>query len=170
MSVYLRNCHPKQTIRVPVRPGWCRVLKPAVTTSVPASLLHTPAVRQLLLRKLVDVVDGAAWDADVRQRRASRTDMARAIAAAEQREFDRLRVGLAPKRPHYWPAEQLACLRERIAAGATMKQLATEHGVTRQAMNNLCQRHGLLPARPAGSQDYNRPDRRSPLRPRPPRC
>jgi hypothetical protein len=59
------------------------VLKPAVTTAVPATLLHTAAVRQLLLCKLVDVVDGAAWDPDVRQRRASRTDMARAIAAAE---------------------------------------------------------------------------------------
>jgi hypothetical protein len=92
MIVYLRNVHAKRIVYLPVRPGWCRVLKPAVTTAVPAALLHTAAVRQLLLRKLVDVVHGAAWDADTRQARASRTDWARAIAAAEQGEFDRLRV------------------------------------------------------------------------------
>jgi hypothetical protein len=74
--VYLRNTHAKQVVYLPIRPGWCRVLKPAVTTAVPAALLHTAAVRQLLIR---NVVDGAAWDADVSQRRASRTDMARAI-------------------------------------------------------------------------------------------
>jgi hypothetical protein len=39
---------------------------------------------------LVDVVDGAVWDADARQLSASRTDMTRAIGAAEQAEFDRL--------------------------------------------------------------------------------
>ena len=94
MNVHLRNAHPKQTVYVPIAPGWCRVLRPAVTTCVPAALLHTPAVRHLLIRRLVDVVDGAAWDADVRQRCATRTDMARAIAAAEQREFDRLLQGV----------------------------------------------------------------------------
>jgi hypothetical protein len=45
---------------------WCRVLKPAVTTAEPAALLYTASARQLLLRKLVDVVDGAASDPDVR--------------------------------------------------------------------------------------------------------
>jgi hypothetical protein len=38
-----------------------------------------PAVRQLLIGQLIEVVDGAAWDADIRQRRASRIDLARAI-------------------------------------------------------------------------------------------
>jgi GcrA cell cycle regulator len=94
VNVHLRNAHPKQTVYLPIAPGWCRVLRPAVTTSVPARVLHTPVVRQLLIRKLVDVVDGAAWDADARQRRASCTDMARAIAAAEQREFDQLLKGV----------------------------------------------------------------------------
>lgn len=144
MIVYLRNVHATQTVHLPIRPGWCRVLKPAVTTAVPAALLHTSEVRQLLLRRLVDLVDGAAWDADVRQRRASRTDWARAIAAAEQREFDKLRAGLPPGHEYYWSAEQIERIRHRIAAGATMKQLATEHGLTRQAMDQLCRRHGLL--------------------------
>jgi hypothetical protein len=140
--IYLRNTHPKQTVRLPVRPGWCRVLKPAVTTAVPAALLHTAAVRQLLLRKLVDVVDGAAWDPDVRQRRASRTDMARAIAAAEQREFDRLLADL-PRRQHYWSAERIELLRARLASGVKMKELAGEFGLTRQAIGQVVQRHGL---------------------------
>lgn len=142
--IYLRNVHPKQTVYLPIRPGWRRVLKPAVTTSVPAALLHTAAVRQLLLRRLISVVDGASWDANIRQCRASRTDWARAIAAAEQREFDRLRAGLAPQREHCWSAKQLERLHERIAAGATMKQLATEHSMTRQAMDQLRRCHGLL--------------------------
>jgi hypothetical protein len=93
-AIFLRNAHPKQIVYLPIAPGWCRVLRPAVTTSVPARVLHTPVVRRLLLRRLVDVVDGAAWDADARQRNASRTDMACAIARAEQREFDQLLKGV----------------------------------------------------------------------------
>jgi hypothetical protein len=99
--IYLLNAHPKRTVHLPISPGWARVLRPAVTTAVPAALLHTKAVRQLLLRRLVDPVDSAAWNADVRQGRASRTDMARAIAAAEQRESDRLLANM-PRRQHYW--------------------------------------------------------------------
>lgn len=143
--------HAKQTVYLPICPGWHRVLKPAVTTSVPAALLHTPAVRQLLLKKLVDVVDGAAWDAEARQRQASRTDWARAIAAAEQLEFDKLLAGLAPQREHYWSPKRLERLRQRIDAGATMKQLAAELGLTRQAVDNLCRRHGLAAARAAAA-------------------
>ena len=141
--IYLRNAHPKQTVYLPIRPGWRRVLKPAVTTSVPAALLHTETVRQLLLRELIVVVDGAAWDADVRQRRANRTDWARAIAAAEQREFDKLREGLPAARGHYWPVQQIEHVRQRLAAGATVKQLAAEHGLVPQTIRSLCQRHGL---------------------------
>jgi hypothetical protein len=141
--IYLRNIHPKQTVRLPVRPGWYRVLKPAVTTAVPAALLHTSAVRQLLLRKLVDVVDGAAWDSDVRQRRASHTDMSRAIAAAEQREFNRLLADM-PRRQHYWSAERIEHLRARIVAGVTMRELAGEFGLSRQAIGQVAQRHSLL--------------------------
>jgi hypothetical protein len=110
---------------------------------VPAALLHTAAVRQLLLRKLVDVVDGAAWDSNVRQRRASRTDMVRAIAAAEQREFDRLLADM-PRRQHYWSAERIEHLRSRIVAGVTMRELAGEFGLSRQAIGQVVQRHGLL--------------------------
>ena len=100
VNVYLRNTHPKQIVHLPIAPGWSRVLWPAVTTRVPEHVLHTPVVRQLLLRKLVDVVDAAAWDADVRQRTASRIDMARAIAAAEQREFDQLLKGMCRQTRH----------------------------------------------------------------------
>lgn len=159
--IYLRNAHAKQTVYLPIRAGWCRVLKPSVTTCVPAALLHTPVVRHLLLRKLVDVVDGAAWDADVRQRRASRTDMARAIAAAEQREFDKLRAGLPKQEQHRSSAERIERLRQRLAAGATLRELAAEHGTSRQAMDQLCRRHGLLEARHAP-----RGDRRPVLPPR----
>jgi hypothetical protein len=89
------------------------------------------------------VVDGAAWDPDVRHRRASRTDMARAIAAAEQREFDRLLADM-PRRQHYWSAERIDHLRARVVAGVTMKELAGEFGLTRQAIGQVVQRHGLL--------------------------
>jgi hypothetical protein len=125
VTVYLRNTHAKQVVHLPIRPGWCRVLKPAVTTAVPAVLLRTAAVRQLLLRKLVDVVDGTAWDSDVRQRRASRADRARAIAAVEQREFDQLLADM-PRRRHYWSVERIEHLRARIVAGVTMRELSGE--------------------------------------------
>jgi hypothetical protein len=52
--IYLPNAHPKQTVHLPISPGWARVLRPTVTTAVPAALLHTEAVRQLLLLLLVD--------------------------------------------------------------------------------------------------------------------
>jgi hypothetical protein len=147
VTVYPRNIHAKQLVYLPIRPGWCRVLKPAVTTAVPEALLHTAAVRQLLLRKLVDVVDGAAWDPDVRQRRASRADTARAIAAAEQREFDRLLADM-PCRPHYWSAQRIEHLRARIVAGVTMTELAGQFGLSRQAIGQVVQRHGLKHVRP----------------------
>jgi hypothetical protein len=138
------------------------VLKPAVTTAVPAALLHTEPVRQLLINRLIDVVDGAAWDADIRQRRASRTDWARAIAAAEQAEFDRMRAGLvvgaprsaAPRKPRKrpeerkrrddeWPAERIAHLRQRWAEGATKEAIGAELGVTPSAALAKAMRLGL---------------------------
>ena len=145
--IYLRNVHPKRTVLVPLGAGWARMLRPAVTAELPERVLHNSAVRELLTRRMVELADGAAWNADTRQRRANRTDWARAIAAAEQREFDKLRVGLAAPRKggHYWPAEQLEQIRQRLAAGATLTQLAGEYGLTRQALSGMCQRRGLLP-------------------------
>jgi hypothetical protein len=142
-GVFLRNAHPKQIVYLPVSPGWCRVLRPAVTTCVPEQLLHTPAVRQLLLRKLVDVVDGAAWDPDIRQRRASRTDMARAIAAAEQVEFDRLlqhrsQGEVVPRYVQWTPALEARLV---ATADAGISALASELGITRRS---LFMRRGVL--------------------------
>jgi hypothetical protein len=57
-SDLLRNAHPKETVYLPVRPGRCRVLRPGVTTRLPAAILHTPAARTLLTRQLITVVDG----------------------------------------------------------------------------------------------------------------
>jgi hypothetical protein len=136
VSVFLRNAHPKQTVYLPLAPGWCRVLRPAVTTCVPERLLNTPAVRQLLLRKLIETVDGAAWDAEVRQRRASRTDMTRAIAAAEQAEFDRLlrhrQDQVETRSWTRWTVELDARL--LAASAADLTALAAELGITRRSL------------------------------------
>jgi hypothetical protein len=136
VSVYLRNAHPKQIVHLPIAPGWSRVLRPAVTTRV----LHTPAVRQLLLRKLVDVVDGAAWDADARQRRASRTDMARAIAAAEQREFDQLLQGVRIRQTR-WGAHKNTAAPYVVLVAAT-----TAAGLDAGALKALLNGEIALPA------------------------
>jgi hypothetical protein len=124
--MYLRNAHPKKTVYLPTRPGWWRVLRPAVTTSVPTALLHTSTVRQLLLNRLVDVVDGAAWDADIRQRRTANTDMARAVARAEQAAAG---ANQATPRPD-GPALRAPCewLKMRWAEGATGPEISAESG------------------------------------------
>jgi hypothetical protein len=135
VSVFLRNAHPKQTVYLPIARGWCRVLRPAVTTAVPAQLLHTPVVRQLLLRKMLEVADRSAWDADARQRRASRTDMTRAIAAAEQAEFDRLRrYRLEPTASRGWTRWTPELEARLLADGTNLAALATELGVTRRTV------------------------------------
>jgi hypothetical protein len=139
VNVHLRNAHPKQTVYLPIAPGWCRVLRPAVTTCVPARILHTPAVRQLLLRKLIDVVDGAAWDADVRQRTASRTDMARAIAQAEQREFDQLLKGV--RRQTRWGSHK-----DTAAPYALLVAAVTAAGLDTDALKALLNGEIALPA------------------------
>jgi hypothetical protein len=140
VSVYLRNAHPKQIVHLPIAPGWSRVLRPAVTTRVPERVLHTPAVRQLVLRKLVDVVDGAAWDADARQRRASRTDMARAIAAAEQREFDQLLQGVRIRQTR-WGAHKNTTAPYGVLVAAT-----TAAGLDTGALKALLNGEIALPA------------------------
>jgi hypothetical protein len=154
-TVFLRNPHPKQTVYVPIGDGWARVLRPAVTTALPERVLHTPAVRQLLVHRLVDLVDGAAWDADVRQRRASCTDMARAIAAAEQREFDRLRQGVQinarRRRNHEWSPEQIAVLHRRWAEGARVGVLALELGMPAHVVGLKAYHEGLGHQRSNGS-------------------
>jgi hypothetical protein len=158
--VYLRNVHPKQIIHLPVAPGWCRVLRPAVTTRVSERVLHLPAVRQLLIGQLIEIVDGAAWDPDIRQRRASRIDMARAIAQAEQREFDALRARrpdraeprrayrkqdkrLRKPRADQWTPELIEQLRQGCAAGLTWVAIAGELGRTPGACYEQVRRLGL---------------------------
>jgi hypothetical protein len=138
VNVYLRNVHPKQIIHLPLAPGWHRVLRPAVTACVPERILHLPAVRQLLIGQLIEIVDGAAWDPDIRQRRASRIDMARAIAAAEQREFDRLRqhrrqeTTASARSWTRWDADLEARLLRTDYAG--LAALATELGIARRSL------------------------------------
>lgn len=145
-SIFLRNPHAARAVRLPIRPGWYRLLKPSVTTCIPASLMHTPVIRELLLRRRIEVVDGEACrDADARQRQASRTDWMRAVALMEQRECDRLMVGVeAPKKGHYWSVEQIERLRQRVAAGGTATQIAAEYGLSRQAIARICRLHGLV--------------------------
>jgi hypothetical protein len=138
VNVYLRNSHPKQIVLLPISPGWSRDLRPAVTTRVPERVLQTPAVRQLLLRRMVEVVDGAARDADVRQRRASRADMARAIAAAEQREFDQLLEGL--RRKTRWGSDRTA------APYATLRAAAQAAGLDTGPLKALLNGEIALPA------------------------
>ena len=140
---------------MPLGAGWARVLRPAVTAELPSQVLHTSTVRELLLRRMVEIADGAAWNADTRQARANRTDWARAIAATEQREFDKLLqpLGIQPRR-HLQPKpprpprrlrprkrrtdertpEQVERLRQRRAAGASPAQIAAELGTTRLAV------------------------------------
>jgi hypothetical protein len=115
----------------------------------------------LLIGQLIEVVDGAAWDADARQRRASRIDLRRAIAAAEQREFDQLlsrRPDRAKPRRAYrrqdkrlrkpradqWPAELINQLREGCAAGLAWVAIAAELGRTPGACYEQARRHGLI--------------------------
>jgi hypothetical protein len=111
------------------------------------------------IRKLIDLVDGAAWDADERQRSASRTDMVRAIAAAEQREFDQLlarRPEPRSRRPYRrqdkrlrkprgdeWSAEQLTLLHRRWIAGVLAETIAAELGRSAAAVTGKAQREGL---------------------------
>lgn len=123
-AVYLRNLHPTKRVMVPLGRGWVRLLYPGVTTHVPERVLHTPLVRKLLIRKMVEVVDGAAWDADVRQRNASRADMARAIAAAEQREFDVLLKGV--RRETRGAVDRAAAPYAALLAATKMAGLDTE--------------------------------------------
>jgi hypothetical protein len=144
--IHLRNAHPKATVYLPVAAGWARIVRPGVTTMLPAAVLHTTIARQLLVRRMIELVDGTASDADARQRSAARTDMARAIALAEQAEFDRLLQGERikqgprrqrrprPKRPRKrrqdeWPPERVELIKCRLAAGASRAEIAAELGV-----------------------------------------
>jgi hypothetical protein len=156
---FVRNAHPTKRLALPFGDdGWARLLYPGVTTSVPERALHTPLVRLLLTEKLIELTNGAAWDPDARQRRAARTDMARAIAAAEQAEFTRLMAGLQrrqgpqrprrqprPRRPRKdeWSEDQVAQLRRCHAAGMTCSAIAVELGRTRGSVIGKALREGL---------------------------
>lgn len=151
---------------LPVRPGWRRVLRPMVTTCVPATLMHQPAVRRLLLHRVVEVVDGAAFDADTRQRRTASTDMARALAAAEQAECARLVGGLRysadrrqgraggvrKKRRDEWPDDRVARL-EALWPAKTPLEISRELGVSPGAISSKAKTLGLLGRRAPKSLD-----------------
>lgn len=153
--IYLRNLHPKQTVYVPVSPGWCRMLRPGVTSALPSAALHTPAARALLTRQLITVVDGAAWNAETRQARALKAEMARAIAKAEQAEFDKLRKGvvISPRRKgkgpggkgrySRWIPERKARFGQLWRAGASVDVIANEVGMGRANVWATVQRFGL---------------------------
>lgn len=135
-EVHLRNAHPTRKLLVPLRPGWARLLYPGATTRVPAQTLHTPTVQQLLTERLLEIADGAAWDAATRQRRIGQIDMARAIAAAEQRAFDQLlrhrrQEDVASRYIRWTPA-----LEARLVAtgDAGLGALAAELGVARSTL------------------------------------
>jgi hypothetical protein len=149
--IYLRNLHPKQTVYLPVSRGWARVLRPAVTTAVPAAVLHTPTARALLTRQMIALVDGAAWNANARQQRALRADMACAIAQAEQREFDRLRVGVqirerrkpADQPRNRWTPERIAAFRTLLLSDARPREIAATMGLAVNSVHATARRLGL---------------------------
>jgi hypothetical protein len=102
------------------------------------------------------VVDGAAWDAEIRQRRASRTDMARAIAAAEQAEFDQLLARrpdpkprrayrkqekrLRKRRADQWPDELIDQLRTARNEGSSYEAIGAALGRTQGAVEAQARR------------------------------
>jgi hypothetical protein len=155
--IHLRNLHPKRTLAVPLDDAWYRVLRPNVTSMLPAEALHFPAVRQLLAQQLVTVVDAVQCDADARQARAVRLDMAKLVAIAEQAEFDRLLQGVRlrgsyrspgvprKRRADEWPEEWTARLKQRWAEGATGPEIAAELGgnVTPGSVGAKIRRLGL---------------------------
>ena len=163
MIVYLRNVHAKRIVYLPVRPGWCRVLKPAVTTAVPAALLHTAAVRQLLLRKLVDVVHGAAWDADTRQARASRTDWAAqsprpSRASSTGCGFGCGSVSVAGHPDDRWTAERVAEFRALLLSEAKPAEIAATMGMAPDSVHaKACQLGLARRALKAGLTSPRRP-------------
>jgi hypothetical protein len=149
--IHVRNLHPKQVVYLPVGRGWARVVPPAVTTALPEQVLHTPAARALLTRRMIALVDGAAWDPETRQQRALRADMARAIAAAEQREFDRLRVGvqIKPRRKpadqpgNRWTPERIAAFRTLLLSDARPHEIAETMGLAVNSVHATARRLGL---------------------------
>lgn len=145
-QVYLRNRDPTHRLAVPLGNGWARILPPQTCTSVPVAVLRSAGVAAGLAAERLAVVTevSASSSPDARAAAALRRDMAAAIARAEQAEFDKLRAGMAPMRGLRWRAERLERIRQSIANGASMKQIAAEHGLTRQAIDDLCRRHGLL--------------------------
>jgi hypothetical protein len=153
--IHLRNLHPKRTLAVPLDGVWCRLLRPGVTSMLPAETLRFPVIQRLIAEQLVAVVDAVqCCDADARQARAARLDMARLIAIAEKAEFDRLLQGLRvePRRPpsgwpytrrDLWPQEWTERLRQRWAEGATGPMIAAELGISRGAVGATVAREGL---------------------------
>jgi hypothetical protein len=157
--IHVRNLHPKQTVYLPCAPGWARVLRPGVTTMLPAGAMHAPAVQALLQRQMVCVVTEVTADPGAILRR----DLAAAIAAAELAEFAALlarqrRAGrteqpqrayrrqdkaLRKRRADEWPPEWTDRLRQRWAEHASCTAIAAELGTTVGAVSTKARRLAL---------------------------
>jgi hypothetical protein len=92
--IHLRNRHPKRATAIATNGHWCRLVPAGATSILPDATLKHPAVRLLLAKHLIMVVDAAQYDADARQERAARIDIAELARQAEQKEFDRMLAGL----------------------------------------------------------------------------
>lgn len=160
-AVFLRNLSATRRLAVPLGNGWARLALPGATVAVPRAALALPAVQQLLQAQLAVPIGRAGWDAGLRQRAADRADMPALIRKAEQQRFDALLAGSTP--PRRPSADRVEWVRQRLAAGSTVAQLAGELGITRQGMDMLARRHGLLRGRQT-ARDEQRPT--MPPRPR----
>jgi hypothetical protein len=151
VTVYIRNLSARRTLTIPLDPGLCRVLPPAVTSIVPARVLAQPAVQALLARQFLARVDVAGWDPDERQRRALKADMAAAIARAEQAEVDKLRVGIRLKprraptgRPRYrWTSQRIAKFKALWDARATPDEIAHAMDMGKESVFTIASKLGL---------------------------
>jgi hypothetical protein len=158
VTVFLRNRHPKRAIAIPANGHWCRFLPAGATTMLPDAALRHPVTRLLLAKQLIVIVDATQYDADARQKRAGRIDIAAFVRQAEQAEFDRLLAGLRRPRPQRppsgtlqpsptrrhrageWSEQEIALLRQRASAGATRAQIAAELGRSPSAVEGMAGR------------------------------
>jgi hypothetical protein len=167
VSVFLRNRHPRRAIALPHN-GHCRLIPAGATSTLPDATLSHPVTRLLLAKQLIVIVDVVEYDADARQERAGRIDIAELARQAEQKEFDRLLAGIqrrpGPQRPQResrprkpradeWSPAQVELLKRRHAAGASWEAIAVELGRAPGAVAARARRDGLQRPRqrPAGT-------------------
>lgn len=138
---------------VPSAAGWARCLPPAATTALAKTVLEQPAVQRALAARELVVVDPASLDPEERQRRALAADMAAAIRAAEQAEFDRLQRQAAvtfrrqapadrvrKRRADQWPDARIAELRRLwpvLSPQAVADRLGVSYGATMAQVRRL---------------------------------